>query len=116
MTFICTFTKLNKIVFFILYSSVNRDIIADINGNTSANSNNTWSLIELNRDKRRSFIPILDDPVQQGIAKAIQRSFKLRHESVRLLDVAKRVAEMAIELGEDAATKWVSDKNKGEDR
>lgn len=42
-------------------------------------------------------IPILPMQVQQEIADKIRSSFKLRKESQRLLDEAKRMVEMAIE-------------------
>lgn len=40
---------------------------------------------------------------QQQIAELIQHSFKLKAESEPLLEEAKRMVEMAIEQGEEAA-------------
>ena len=52
-------------------------------------------------------IPILDVDVQQQIAADVQKSFDLRHQSERLLDVAKRAVEIAIEDSEKAAMVWL---------
>jgi len=47
-------------------------------------------------------IPIIDNSIQQQIAEKIEESFRLKQESERLLDLAKRAVEVAIEEGEDA--------------
>ena len=55
-------------------------------------------------------IPILDMSVQQEIASKVQESFRLRAESKRLLDLAVKTVEMAIESDEDTALKWLESK------
>jgi len=52
-------------------------------------------------------IPILDVPMQEKIAVAVQQSFEFRWQSEQLLDTAKQAVEMAIEQGEAAALKWL---------
>ena len=44
---------------------------------------------------------------RKELTKQIQQSFKLRKESKRLLEVAKTAVEMAIEVGEDKAIKFI---------
>lgn len=41
----------------------------------------------------------------------MQESFALRHQSEQLLENAKRAVEIAIELGEEKAMKWLKGKN-----
>lgn len=52
-------------------------------------------------------IPIIDTKKQEQIAKLIQGSFQLKTESERLLEVAKKAVEMAIEEGEEVAKEYV---------
>ena len=56
---------------------------------------------------KQVLIPILPIDVQKELTKQIQQSFKLRKESKRLLEVAKTAVEMAIEVGEDKAIKFI---------
>ena len=42
-------------------------------------------------------VPLVDMPTQRKIADMVQQSFTLKAESERLLDVAKRAVEIAIE-------------------
>lgn len=49
-------------------------------------------------------VPIVDISIQQKISTQIQESFKFKAESERLLEVAKRAVEIAIERGEKAAS------------
>ena len=58
-----------------------------------------WKRSEIERVK----IPLLPLPRQRAIATKVQSSFALRAESQRLLGVAKRMVEMAIEQSEAAA-------------
>ena len=51
-------------------------------------------------DIEKVLIPILDMSVQSEIASKVQESFRLRAESKRLLDLAVRTVEMAIEKSE----------------
>ena len=50
-------------------------------------------------------IPILPIEIQEKIAAQIEESFKLRAESKRLLEFAKKLVEVAIEEGENEALK-----------
>ena len=54
-------------------------------------------------------IPIIDKKIQTQIEEKIKESFKLKEESKRLLEVAKRAVEMAIEEGEDLAMGFIKD-------
>lgn len=58
-----------------------------------------WKQTEIERVK----IPLLPLPRQRAIATKVQSSFALRAESKRLLDLAKKVVEIAIEQGEENA-------------
>ena len=59
------------------------------------------------------FIPIIDNQIQTQIEVKIKESFKLKEESKQLLEVAKRAVEIAIEEGEDKATKYIKDNKNG---
>lgn len=65
-----------------------------------------WKLSDI----EKVLIPILDISVQREISNKVQESFHLRRESKRLLNLAVKTVEMAIEQGEDAALAWVKDK------
>lgn len=52
-------------------------------------------------------VPIIDKATQQKITTHIQKSFKLKAESERLLEVAKRAVEIAIEENEEAALEYI---------
>lgn len=56
-------------------------------------------------------LPIIDAETQGKIAALVEKSFNLRAESERLLEVAKLAVEIAIERGEDVAIKFL---NRGE--
>ncbi len=53
-------------------------------------------------------VPVIDMPTQQKIAAQIQTSFKLKAESERLLEVAKRAVEIAIEQDEAAGMNYIA--------
>ncbi len=53
-------------------------------------------------------IPLIDMPTQQKIATQLQESFKLKTESERLLEVAKRAVEIAIEQDEAAGMNYIA--------
>ncbi|MBU3641901.1 restriction endonuclease subunit S [Polynucleobacter sp. Fuers-14] len=57
-------------------------------------------------------VPILDMSIQQKIASQIQESFKLKAESERLLEVAKRAVEIAIEQDEQAGMNYIEQQTK----
>jgi restriction endonuclease S subunit len=54
-------------------------------------------------------VPIIDFKKQEQIAELVEESFKLKVESERLLEVAKKAVEMAIEVDEATATKFIKD-------
>jgi restriction endonuclease S subunit len=54
-------------------------------------------------------VPIIDFKQQEQIAELVEESFKLKVESERLLEVAKKAVEMAIEIDEVTATKFIND-------
>ena len=65
-------------------------------------------LTGMNKDEFSKIpIPILDSKKQIKIAELIKESFILITESERLLDVAKKAVEMAIEEGEDKAMEYI---------
>lgn len=47
-------------------------------------------------------IPCIDEPIQRKMAFLVKESFSLKEESDRIMDVAKRAVEVAIELNEIA--------------
>ncbi|MBR5913645.1 MAG: N-6 DNA methylase [Selenomonadaceae bacterium] len=56
-------------------------------------------------------VPILPMAVQEKISAQVEESFRLRSESKRLLELAKRAVEIAIESGEDYALKIFEGEN-----
>lgn len=52
-------------------------------------------------------IPLVEMPTQERIAAKVQESFSLKTESERLLDVAKRAVEIAIEQDENAGIAYI---------
>lgn len=56
---------------------------------------------------KNTLIPILPALVQKKIAEKVDRSFSDREQSKRLLDIAKRGVEMAIEKSEKDAQNWI---------
>jgi len=52
-------------------------------------------------------IPIIPQTLQKQIAEKIQQSHALRKEAKRLLEVAKKAVEMAIEQNEEEAMAWI---------
>lgn len=56
-------------------------------------------------------VPIIDEAIQQEIAIQVQDSFKLKAEAERLLAVAKRAVEIAIEVDEENALNYIREKN-----
>jgi type I restriction enzyme S subunit len=57
-------------------------------------------------------VPIIDFKKQEQIAELVEESFKLKVESERLLEVAKKAVEMAIEVDEATATKFIKENTK----
>lgn len=54
-------------------------------------------------------VPILDINKQKQIAELVEESFKLKSESEKLLDVAKKTVEIAIEVNEASAIKFINE-------
>ncbi|MDO9273081.1 MAG: restriction endonuclease subunit S [Rugosibacter sp.] len=54
-------------------------------------------------------VPMIEDGAQTKIAAMIQESFSLKAESERLLDVAKRAVEIAIEQDEKASMVYIEE-------
>ncbi|MDX2285653.1 MAG: restriction endonuclease subunit S [Bacteroidia bacterium] len=54
------------------------------------------------KDIAQFYIPFVARPIQQAITAHLQQATDLRAESTRLLDLAKRAVETAIEAGEEA--------------
>jgi len=52
-------------------------------------------------------VPIIEGDAQIKIAAMVQESFSLKAESERLLDIAKRAVEIAIEQDQTAALEWL---------
>ncbi len=56
-------------------------------------------------------VPIIDFKKQEQIAELVEESFKLKVESERLLEVAKKAVELAIEVDEEEAMKFIKENN-----
>ena len=54
-------------------------------------------------------IPILPIAEQKKLSEQIQQSFKNRQESIKLIEIAKKTVEMAIEKDEQTALKWLAE-------
>ena len=54
------------------------------------------------------YVPLVDVAIQTEIAALVQRSFTLKAESERLLEVAKRAVEIAIEQDEKTALDFIA--------
>lgn len=54
-------------------------------------------------------IPIIDFKKQEKIANLVEESFVLKDESERLLEIAKKAVEKAIELDENSAINFIND-------
>lgn len=65
-----------------------------------------WQVNEI----KNVMIPLVDTDIQLKIANLIQDSFKLKAESIRLLDIAKQAVEIAIEQDENTAMQFLQNK------
>ena len=52
-------------------------------------------------------LPLIDETIQNSVAEKVQESFALRRESKRLLGLAVKAVEMAIETNETTAMNWL---------
>lgn len=64
-------------------------------------------------DMEKVIIPVLDMEVQKNIAKKIQESFRLRKEAKRLIALAVKTVEMAVETDEKTAVYWLKSQIQG---
>jgi len=64
----------------------------------------------LNQETLRDLlVPIIPTAAQNQIAAMVQESFVLKAESERLLEVAKRAVEIAIEQDENAGMAYIEE-------
>jgi len=61
------------------------------------------------KDIDNFYIPLINEDTQTQIADLVQQSFALKAESERLLEMAKRAVEIAIETDEQAAMAYIND-------
>lgn len=54
-------------------------------------------------------LPILDETLNKEISDKVQESFRLRKKTKKLLDIAVRAVEMAIETDEETAIAWLKE-------
>jgi type I restriction enzyme S subunit len=57
---------------------------------------------------KKTLIPILPESIQKDISDKVADSFMKREQSKKLLDIARRGVEMAIEQNEQEAEKWLN--------
>ncbi len=66
-------------------------------------------LTGMNKDEFLNIIiPIIDNKIQTQIESKIKKSFKLKEESKKLLEVAKKAVEIAIEENENQAMRFIN--------
>lgn len=80
---------------------VQKQIERDIGGSVI----NHWLVDQV----KKTLIPILPESTQKDISDKVADSFMKREQSKKLLDIAKRGVEMAIEQNEEAATRWLNE-------
>lgn len=56
-------------------------------------------------------IPVLDIKIQEKIAEKVKKSFELKNDAEKILEIAKKAIEIAIEQSEDEAIEYIN-KNK----
>ena len=54
-------------------------------------------------------VPLIKKDIQYNIQSQVQRAFELRRNAEKLIDIAVKSVEMAVENGEDAASKWLKE-------
>ena len=80
---------------------VGKQIERDIGGSVI----NHWLVDQV----KKTLIPILPESIQKDISDKVADSFMKHDQSVKLLDIAKRGVEMAIEKSEEEAEKWLNE-------
>ncbi len=69
-------------------------------------------LTAMNKDDFSNIpVPIIDYKKQEQIAELVEESFKLKVQSEKLLEVAKKAVEMAIEESEEKAINFIHENN-----
>ncbi|MFW0701767.1 restriction endonuclease subunit S [Aliarcobacter butzleri] len=69
-------------------------------------------LTAMNKDEFLNIIiPIINETIQILIEEKIKKSFELKEESKKLLDLAKQAVEIAIEKDEEEAIKFIANRN-----
>ena len=91
----------NQVLQVLLRSSVYKDWLLKFNVGTSYPVIKDDNVLNLP-------IPFIKNQTQEKIAEKIEKSFALKKESERLLEVAKQAVEMAIEEGEEKAVKFIN--------
>ena len=67
-------------------------------------------LTAISKDElERMPLPEIEEKVQREISEKVQESFRLRKESKKLLDIAIKAVEMAIETDEETAIAWLKE-------
>jgi type I restriction enzyme S subunit len=92
----------NEVLKVLLRSPVYKDWLLKFNVGTS------YPVIK-DEDVLNMPIPFISADLQNQIAELVEESFKLKVESERLLKVAKKAVEIAIEADEATATKFIKD-------
>ncbi|MBQ4430099.1 MAG: hypothetical protein II877_01250, partial [Synergistaceae bacterium] len=59
-------------------------------------------------DIARVVVPVVDQDTQQRISGHVRESFTLRRESQRLISLAVKSVEAAVEYGEDSAMNLIT--------
>ena len=66
-----------------------------------------YTLTGISKDEFEKMpLPYVNEPVQKIVACKVQESFQLRDECTKLLDIAVKTVEMAIESDEESALEW----------
>lgn len=97
--------NLNPFVYTLFFNnSYNRLLIERLSRGSVQQRLNQETLKDL-------IIPIIDISIQNRIEEKIKKSFLLKEESKKLLDLAKKAVEIAIEENEDEAIKIIISRN-----
>lgn len=92
----------NEVLKVLLRSPVYKDWLLKFNVGTS------YPVIK-DEDVLNMPIPFVSEDLQNQIAELLEESFKLKVESERLLEVVKKAVEIAIEIDESTASKFIKD-------
>lgn len=98
----CNFSMINPLVLALYIKTVGKDLLVrQQTGNVQpyVNISNFSNLI----------VPLINQNIQSKIIKLLNNSNNFRHRSQRLLEIAKKGVEKAIENNEEIATKWINE-------